>query len=142
MPVQNGNTVAVHYRGTLENGQQFDSSHDRGEPLVYQAGMGQMIPGFDSAVMGMEAGDTKTFTVTPDQAYGPHQQEAIQVLNRKMFGEGAQLIEGQVVQGTNQQGQTAMATIITISDDNIVVDLNHPLAGKNLNFEVEVVSIT
>ena len=142
MPVQNGNTVAVHYRGTLENGQQFDSSLDRGEPLVYQAGMGQMIPGFDSAVMGMEAGDTKTFTVTPDQAYGPHQQEAIQVLNRKMFGEGAQLIEGQVVQGTNQQGQTAMATIITISDDNIVVDLNHPLAGKNLNFEVEVVSIT
>ena len=142
MSVQNGNTVAVHYRGTLEDGEQFDSSYDRGEPLAYQAGTGEMIPGFDAAVTGMEVGEKKTFTLEPTEAYGEKNPAAVQEVPRAMFGEGANLAVGTIVQGQNENGQTMMATVMAITEDTVTVDLNHPMAGKSLTFDVEVVSIT
>jgi len=140
--VQTGNTVAIHYRGTLENGEQFDSSHDRGNPLTFQSGLGQVVPGFDAAVAGMAVGESKTFTIGPDEAYGPIHSEAVQQIPLSAFAPGMELTEGRVIQGHGPNGQPMMATIVKTEGDMVTVDMNHPLAGKNLTFEVEVVSIT
>ena len=140
--VQTGNTVAIHYRGTLENGEQFDSSHDRGNPLTFQSGVGQVVPGFDAAITGMAVGESKTFTVAPDDAYGPVVPEAVQQIPLSAFAPGMDLAEGRVIQGQGPNGQPMMATVVEAVGDMVTVDMNHPLAGKNLTFEVEVVSIS
>ena len=143
MPVQNGNTVAVHYRGTLDDGEQFDSSYDRGEPLTFQSGAGQMIAGFDAAVAGMEEGESKTFTLTPEEAYGPTVAEAVQNVPMSAFAPGMQLTPGEMIHGQAPTGQPILAKIVAVNNnDTVTLDMNHPLAGKNLTFEVEVVSIT
>ena len=85
MQVENGNTVSVHYRGTLNDGTEFDSSHSRGEPLSFQVGSGQMINGFDAALPGMAVGETKSITLTPDQAYGESNPEAITDVPKESF---------------------------------------------------------
>ena len=95
----NGDNVSVHYTGTLNDGTKFDSSHDRGEPISFTVGAGQMIAGFDSAVNGMVVGETKSITLEPDQAYGAKNPEAIQVAPKTEFPEGFEFIEGGVVQG-------------------------------------------
>lgn len=139
--ITTGTTVTLNYRGVLEDGTEFDSSYVKGEPLTFTAGTGQMIPGFDSAVMGMAAGEKKVFTVDPEDSYGERNPDAVQQMPREAFG-GGELVVGAIVQGQNANGQQMMATIAGISDDSVVVDLNHPLAGKELTFEIEVVSVT
>ena len=139
--VENGNTVTVHYTGTLNNGTQFDSSRSR-EPLVFQVGDGQVIAGFDNAVLGMEIGESKTFTVPANEAYGLKNEDAIQEVSKDQFPEGYDAQVGQTVTGQNQTGQNFQALIIAEAEESVTLDFNHPLAGQDLTFEVELVSVT
>jgi len=138
--VENGNTVSVHYTGTLNDGTQFDSSQGR-DPLSFQVGDGQVIPGFDNAVVGMTVGDSKTFTISADEAYGPKNEEAIQEVSKTRFPEGYDAQVGQSVTGQNEIGQNFQALIIAEADETITLDFNHPLAGQDLTFNVELVSV-
>ena len=141
MQVENGNTVSVHYRGTLNDGTEFDSSHSRGEPLTFQVGAGQMINGFDAALPGMTVGETKNITLTPDQAYGESNPEAITDVPKTAFPEGFNFQVDAMVQGQNEMGQPLVGTINEVKENDVTIDFNHPMAGKDLNFEIELVSI-
>jgi peptidylprolyl isomerase len=135
-----GDNVSVHYTGSLEDGTVFDTSHG-GDPLTFTIGSGQMITGFDNAVRGMKVGETKTVTLTPDQAYGQYRQDLIITLDLDTFPEGMTLTIGQKVPLQNNLGQTFYATIIEIGDTTVTLDANHELAGKTLIFEIELISI-
>lgn len=139
--VETGNTVNVHYTGTFDDGTKFDSSHDRGQTLTFQVGSGQVVPGFDSALMGMSEGEKKTIHLTPDQAYGDPVQEAVQEFPKDMFPQEMPMKEGVTVMGKNEVGQQMMGKVVGLTDTTATIDFNHPLAGKNLNFEIELVSI-
>jgi peptidylprolyl isomerase len=141
MKVEKGNNVKVHYTGTLTDGQIFDSSHDRGETLNFTIGSGQMIQGFDDAIIGMEVGETKNITLTPDMAYGDRYEEAIQPVSRQNFPENFEVQIGEMVQGSTAEGMPIQAVIIGEDEENIILDMNHPLAGKELNFKIELVEI-
>jgi peptidylprolyl isomerase len=142
MIAENGNTVNAHYRGTFEDGTEFDSSRTRGESITFEIGSGQMIPGFESGVTGMSVGETKTFTLEPSDAYGDHYEERVQSVPRNQFGEGVDFAIGNAVQGINPDGQRFMATISEVKEDTVSLDFNHPLAGKTITFEVEVLEIS
>ena len=141
MQVENGNTVSVHYRGTLNDGTEFDSSHSRGEPLTFQVGAGQMIRGFDAALPGMAVGETKSITLTPDQAYGDSNPEAITDIPKTAFPDGFDYQVDAMIQGQNDMGQPLVGTINEVKENDVTIDFNHPMAGKDLNFEIELVSI-
>lgn len=140
--VQEGNTVEVHYVGTFEDGTEFDSSHSRGETISFQVGSGQMISGFDSAVVGMSVGDTKDITLTPEDAYGPSNPEFVKTYPREAFPSEVQLSEGVSIAGQNELGQQMIAKILKVEDDTVLLDFNHPMAGKTLNFNIEMVNIS
>ena len=135
-----GDKVSVHYTGTLEDGTQFDSSVGK-TPLTFTIGAGQMIAGFDNAVRGMKVGETKTVTLTPEEAYGQHRSDLVAVLSRDQFPEGMTLTIGQRVPMQDSAGQQFMVTIIEIGPGTVTIDANHELAGKTLVFEIELVSI-
>lgn len=139
MTVKKGDTVAVHYTGKLDSGEQFDSSEGR-DPLVFQVGEGQVIPGFDEAVMGMTEGDSKTVRIDPENAYGPRRDDLVVQVDRQAF-EGNEIAKGQAVQVMDQQGNAYPATVVEFDEKTVTVDLNHQLAGQALNFELEVVGI-
>ena len=139
--VTNGNKVSVHYRGTLDDGTQFDNSRERGEPLTFEVGAGQMIAGFDKGVVGMKIGETKNLQLSPDDAYGPHQQEAIQNVPKNAFPQDFEFVKDTTVQGAGPDGKPVIAKILSEQVETVTLDFNHPLAGKELNFEVELVSI-
>ena len=138
--VKNGNTVSVHYTGTLNDGTQFDSSRER-EPLSFLVGDGQVIPGFESAVLGMQEGETKTVTILAENAYGPKNDQAVQVVERNRFPNGFEGNVGESVTGQTGEGQAFRATIVSVEENTVTLDFNHPLAGQDLTFEVELVSI-
>jgi FKBP-type peptidyl-prolyl cis-trans isomerase 2 len=138
---KNGDNVSVHYTGTLNDGTKFDSSHDRGEPISFTLGEGQMIAGFDSAVTGMSVGETKTVVLEPEQAYGNSNPEAIQVVPKTEFPNDFEFVTGGVVEGQYPNGQMFRATITEVAENEATIDFNHPMAGKTLNFEIEVVSV-
>lgn len=141
MKVTVGDKVSVHYVGTLNDGTVFDESRSRGETLDFTLGSGQMIPGFDTAIQGMSVGEKRDFKLTPEEAYGPHIPEAIQKVPKGSFPPDAQLTEGMMVHGTDEKGGSVYGTITEITEDTIVVDHNHPMAGKDLNFSVELVEV-
>ena len=138
----NGNTVSVHYRGTLEDGTEFDSSHSRGETLTFQVGSGQMIEGFDKGVVGMQIGDVKNITLEAEQAYGEHRPEGVQEVSKENFPPDFEFVIGGTVHGQGPDGQPVIAKILSEQDETATLDFNHPLAGKTLNFEIEMVEIT
>ena len=138
--VENGNTVSVHYTGTLNDGTQFDSSRER-EPLSFLVGDGQVIPGFESAVLGMQEGETKTITILAENAYGPKNDQAVEVVERNRFPNGFEGNVGESVTGQTGEGQAFRATIVSVEENTVTLDFNHPLAGQDLTFEVELVSI-
>lgn len=138
--VENGNTVTVHYTGTLNDGTQFDSSRSR-DPLGFKVGDGQVIAGFDSAVIGMTEGETKTVTILAEDAYGTRNDEAVQVIDKTRFPDGFRGAIGESVTGQNGDGQNFRATIVEVEENTVTLDFNHPLAGQDLTFEVEIVSI-
>ena len=140
--VTSGNTISVHYKGTFPDGTEFDSSYSRGEPITFQVGSGQMIAGFDEAVLGMKIGESKNVSLKPEQAYGLRDENAIQAVPREQFPEDMQLVEGHTIQGEAADGRQFMAKILEVAKEGAILDFNHPLAGRDLNFFVEVVEIS
>ncbi len=139
--VQNGDTVSVHYTGTFENGEKFDSSVDRGVPLDFQVGAGQMISGFDSAVVGMKIWDKKTVTLLPKDAYGERDEKNLQVVPKeqlKSFTDAWVKLEKWAILET----QIWDIEILDSDETTVTLDWNHPMAGKTLNFDIEMVNIT
>ena len=139
--VENGQNIRVHYVGTFEDGTEFDSSRSRGEALTFQVGSGQLIEGFSSGVVGMTPGETKNITLSPEDAYGEVNPEAVQTFPTNVFPDDFEPIVGATVMGHDDGGRQMMAKIEAHDDEGVTLDFNHPMAGKTLNFEVEVLSI-
>ena len=135
-----GDTVKIHYTGTLDDGTQFDSSAGR-DPLEFTLGSGQVIPGFDKAVEGMAVGVEKTVNIQPEDAYGPRNDQMVQEVPKSALPDDLEPEAGMGLQARGQDGQVLNLTIISVGDDAITVDGNHPLAGQNLNFDIELVEI-
>ncbi len=136
-----GDTVKVHYTGTLEDGTVFDTSVER-EPLEFTLGQGQLIPGFEQAVIGMRVGESKTINIPADQAYGPHRDDLIQVIERSLLAEDFDPKVGrQQLPMRQPDNRTIIVNITDVSETTITIDNNHPLAGQNLTFEIELVEI-
>lgn len=135
-----GDTVRVHYRGTLPDGTEFDSSEGR-EPLEFTVGSGQVIPGFDSAVADLEPGESKTITIPAADAYGEHNPEGVQVFPRDAFPPDADPQVGWAVELEAPDGQRVPAVITEVTDESISLDFNHPLAGKDLTFDITLVEV-
>ncbi len=141
MQVANDKVVAFHYELTLDDGRVVDSSRKAGEPLKFLVGKGQIIPGLENAMMGMTAGDTKDVAVEPEQGYGSHKEELVKTVPRKQIPADIELKEGLVLTGQDEKGQQFELIVNSFSDDDVTLDMNHPLAGKNLNFNIEVVDV-
>jgi FKBP-type peptidyl-prolyl cis-trans isomerase 2 len=133
-------TVKVHYTGKLTNGQVFDSSLER-DPLQFTVGGGQMIKGFDEAVSGMEVTEKKTVTIPCAEAYGEKNDQLIQEVPRTELPEDMKPEPGQTLVATNQDGQQTHVIVKDVADEQITIDANHPLAGQDLIFEIELVEI-
>lgn len=138
--VQNGYKAKVHYKGTLTDGTEFDNSRVRGRTLDFTVGAPRMIPGFSTACIGMFEGETKSITIGSDDAYGDHNPEAYQTVPKSSFGENFPLEVGGTVQGNGPQGRF-FATVHSVDGEEVVLDMNHPLAGEDLTFEIEMISI-
>ena len=141
MPVEKGDRIKVEYEGTLEDGSVFDSSKNVGEPLEFTAGGQQVIPGFDNAVMGMEVGDKKTITLQPEEAYGDYDPERTQAVPKDSMPEEIEV--GSILLATLPGGQQVPVKVAEIDSEKneVTLDVNHPFAGKVLNFEITLVEI-
>ena len=137
---KSGDSVKVHYTGSLDDGTIFDSSRDR-EPLEFTIGSNMVIPGFENAVTDMEPGATKTITIASADAYGPRNPELVHQLERSQIPEGVELTPGAPLQAEGPNGETVLLTVVEVSETNVTLDANHPLAGRDLTFEIELVSI-
>ena len=137
--VKKGDKVKAHYRGTLADGTEFDNSAGR-DPIEFEVGSGALIPGFESAVVGMEAGDKKTFTIPVDEAYGPRRDELLLTVPKDQVppdldaGVGDSLV-------LERNGQEIQVVVKNVSDTGLTLDANHPLAGRDLVFEIEVLEV-
>ena len=140
MKVENGHNVKVHYVGTFADGTEFDNSRTRGKTLDFKVGSPGLIAGFNNAVVGMTTGETKTINLTADDAYGQVNPEAFQNVPKSRFDDNFVFEVGGAVMGQGPQGPFR-ATIHEVQDESVVLDFNHPLAGKDLTFEVEVVEV-
>ena len=153
---QPGSKVKVHYTGRLADGQVFDSSLDSsadssgdfsgdsseiGEPLEFVIGSGQMIPAFEQGVIGMEPGESKTVKIPAEQAYGPHRPEAVIEVERSQFPTSMPLEVGSVLQGNAPNGEQVPFTVVEVTASRVTLDRNHPLAGKDLIFEIKLVQV-
>lgn len=134
-----GDKVRIHYTGTLTDGSVFDSSAGR-DPLEFTVGEGQVIPGFERAVAGMAPGETKQVTIPADDAYGQPRGELLLTVNRTELPDEIAPEPGQQLQ-MSQAGQTFVVTVTEVTGDAVVLDANHPLAGQDLTFELELVEI-
>lgn len=135
-----GNTVRIHYTGTLQDGSVFDSSEGR-DPLEFQLGSGQIIPGLDRAIDGMAMGEQKTVTIPAAEAYGDYQPEAKQDVPREQIPDDIPLDEGTMLQMQTPDGRQVPVQVAAVTDATVTLDANHPLAGKDLTFAVELVSV-
>ncbi len=136
-PIKAGDTISVDYTGKFDNGEVFDTSSNRA-PLKFTVGSGQLIPGFDKAVVGMQPGDKKTVTIQPEDGYGAHDKERVVSMPRAGVPEGMQVEVGMAVQLADQSGNPIPAVVQELTDDAVILDLNHPLAGKALTFDIEI----
>ena len=139
--VENGLYISVHYKGTLDSGEVFDSSEGRA-PLEVQMGAGQLIKGFEAALADMALNEKKTFTLTPDEAYGPRDENRIHRFARSEVPPEMDPQVGQAIALTAPDGRQVPARIAAVDDEQVSVDLNHPLAGQALTFAIEVVGIS
>lgn len=137
---KHGDTVTVHYTGKLEDGTVFDSSVGQ-DPLQFSIGDGNLIPGFEQAVVGMSPGDSKTKTIPADEAYGAHYPEMVVVVERQQIPSDLPVDIGQQLQIQQPTGQVIPVVITDVSDSDVTLDANHPLAGEDLTFEIELVAI-
>ena len=139
--VKSGDTVRIHYTGTLADGTTFDSSQGR-DPLEFTVGSGQIIPGLDKAMTGMEPGEKKTVEVPSEEAYGPVHDEARQHVPRTEIPDHIPLDLGTQLQVQTPTGQTVQVVVADVTEEQVTLDANHPLAGKDLTFAIELVDIT
>lgn len=137
---KSGDTVKIHYTGTLDDGTQFDTSAGR-DPLEFELGGGQVIPGFDTAVEGMAVGESKNVRIEPDQAYGERHDQLVQQVPRSALPDDLEPEVGMGLQSQSPDGQVMMLMVTEVGEENIMVDANHPLAGQALNFDIELVEI-
>ncbi|MEL7068039.1 MAG: peptidylprolyl isomerase [Cyanobacteria bacterium J06634_6] len=137
---KSGDKVKVHYTGTLNNGQVFDSSKER-DPLEFTLGTGMVIAGFDAAVTGLEPGETVTKTIPVDEAYGPYQEEMVADIEKQNIPADFELEIGQRLQMQTPSGEAMAVTITDMKEGVVTLDGNHPLAGQDLTFELELVEI-
>ena len=142
MTIKTGDTVKIEYTGTLDDGTVFDSSSEHGNPLQFEVGGGQVIKGFDDAVLGMKENEEKQFSILPVDAYGEHDPTLIQKVPREVFPQDAELVPGLLFEAGLPTGEKVPATITEVQEGIVTVDLNHPLAGKRLNFKIKVSAIS
>ncbi len=135
-----GDIVRVHYTGRLEDGTVFDTSDER-SPLEFTIGSGQIITGFEQAVVGMEPGELKTATIPPEEAYGPRREDMTLTVDREQFPEEIEPEPGQHLQVQQPDGRAAVVTVSEVSESTVTLDANHPLAGQLLTFDIRLVDI-
>jgi len=135
-----GSKVKIHYTGKYEDGTVFDSSRER-EPLEFTIGDESTILGFEEAVTGMSAGETKDITLAPEKAFGEYHEEMVQKVERKDLPEDVELEVGIVLEVTAPEGQTYMVRVTELDDESVTLDGNHPLAGETLSFDIELVEV-
>lgn len=136
--IKKGDTIKVHYTGTLQNGEVFDSSRQR-EPLEFTLGKGQLIPGFENAVMGLSVGESTTTNIPSSEAYGEHNPEMELQIQKSQLPEGMQPEVGMQLQLNQENGQPIPVRVTNIEGEEVTIDANHPLAGKDLTFDIEVI---
>ncbi|MBT6690254.1 peptidylprolyl isomerase [archaeon] len=139
MVVEKGSKIKVEYRGSFEDGEVFDASEKHGQPLEFEAGAGMVVPGFDAAVIGMDVGEEKTFTLKPEEAYGMPDERAVQKVPRDKFPTEAK--EGMMIGVPLPNGQQIPAKITKIDEKEATIDMNHPMAGKTLVFWIKIVEV-
>ncbi len=137
---KSGDTVRIHYTGTLDDGTEFDSSAGR-DPLEFALGSGQVIAGFDDAVDGMTVGEQKSVTIPPEQAYGERHEQLVQEVPKSALPEEIAPQVGMQLQSQSTEGQVMNLVVTEVSEESITVDANHPLAGQALTFAIELVEI-
>lgn len=136
--IQQGSTVKVHYTGKFNNGEVFDTSSGK-DPLHFQIGAGQIIRGFENAIIGKNLGDSVTVTISPDDAYGPYRDELlVKVPNDKLPGP---VEVGQTLQAVADNNQPVQVVVTEVNSDHVIIDGNHPLAGEELVFDIEIVEL-
>ncbi len=138
--VKSGDTVKIHYHGKLTTGETFDSSEGR-DPLEFEVGSGQVIPGFDAGVTGMEVGEKKTIHIPFMEAYGPSNPEMLIPMPKERFPADMQLEVGMPLGMSDQEGHQFQVVVVEIRESDVLLDANHPLAGKDLIFDLELVEI-
>ncbi len=138
--VEEGHTVVLHYTGTLADGSVFDSSRER-SPMEVQIGAGQVVPGFESGIMGMEVGESRTFTIAPENAYGEHDEDLCHRVEKERFAEPEGIKVGRIFKMPLGEHRSVTGTVTQVGEEDVLIDLNHPLAGKELTFEVECLEI-
>jgi len=137
---QENDTVTVNYTGKLDDDTVFDSSIGK-DPLQFTIGAGQMIPGFEKAVIGMKVGESKTVTIPAEEAYGSYREDLVQEVNRDELPPDMEPEVGMILQGSMMNGQVAIFTVTDVSDTTVTLDANHPLADQDLTFEIELLEI-
>jgi FKBP-type peptidyl-prolyl cis-trans isomerase 2 len=137
---KSGDTVRVQYTGKLNDGKVFDTSVDR-DPLQLTIGEKRVIPAFEEAVIGMERGESKTVKIPVDEAYGQYHKELVQTVDRGLLPEGLEPKVGQRLTATHVNGETVSVTVADVSGASVTIDANHPLAGEDLTFDIELVEI-
>ncbi len=138
--VQSNSTVKVHYTGTLESGEVFDSSINR-DPLEFTMGQGMLIPGFENAVLGLKVGDVTTANIPSAEAYGEHNPQNVVTVGKEQLPPELEVKEGMQLQMNTDAGQPIPCVVTRIEDDQVTIDANHPLAGKDLTFNIEIIEI-
>ena len=137
---KDGDTVQVHYTGKLSDGKVFDTSRER-HPLRFVLGRGQVIAGFEQAVIGMKSGESKTTIIPVEQAYGAHRSDMVIKLDRSQMPQNMNPQVGQRLELTQDDDKTFLVTVMEITESHLTVDANHPLSGKDLTFDLELVAI-
>lgn len=137
---KSGDTVRIHYTGTLHDGTEFDSSTGR-DPLEFALGSGQVIPGFDAAVTGMAVGEQKTVTIEPDDAYGQRHQQLVQQVPKNTLPDTIEAAVGMQLQSHSPDGRVMNLVVVEVEEESITLDANHPLSGQALTFAIELVEI-
>lgn len=141
MAVKKGNKIKVEYTGTLDDGSVFDSSEKHGAPLEFEVGSGQIIIGFENAVIGMKKGDEKKIKLKPSEAYGEANPQLVKQVPKAQLPQTEELKTGMILGVKLPNGMQVPARITKITDETVTIDFNHPLAGKTLNFKIKVVDI-
>ncbi len=138
---KNGDTVKVHYTGKLDDGTVFDSSENK-EPLEFKIGEGQVIVGFEEAVIGMDKGDSKTAKIPADKAYGPHREDMVIEVDRDKLSADRVPQKGELWQISRENDDPIIVMVANVDDNKVILDANHPLAGKELTFDIQVEEIS